>query len=184
MSEKINPDDFSDYMKEIIPDTYTQTKKFICDWSDKKNFLIQCRMLKFYAGHGMEVEKVHIVISFKLSKWLEKYISFNTQRRNKAKFDFEKNFYKFLNNSFYGKTMENVRNRIKREFIRNDDTDKNIKQQSKLTFNGIHKSYTIYDTYTFKQKEVFMDKPIYLGFAVLELSKLLMYETYYNKLQP
>ena len=53
-----------------------------------------------------------------------------------------------------------------------------------MTFNGIHKSYENYDRYTFKQNEVLMDKPIYLGFRVLELCKLLMYETYYDKLQP
>ena len=59
-----------------------------------------------------------------------------------------------------------------------------IKQQSKLTFNGIHKSYENCDSYTLKQNEFLMDKPIYLGFSVLELSKLLMYEAYYDKLQP
>ena len=80
--------------------------------------------------------------------------------------------------------MENVRNRIKVEFIKEDDTDKIIKQQSKLTFNRIHKSYENYDSYTFKQNEVLMDKPIYLAFSMLELSNLLMYETYYDKLQP
>ena len=80
--------------------------------------------------------------------------------------------------------MENVRNRIKVDSIKKDDTDKIIKQQSKLTFNGIHKSYENYDSYTFKQIEVLMDKPNYLGFSVLELSKLLMYETSYDKLQP
>ena len=53
-----------------------------------------------------------------------------------------------------------------------------------MTFNGIHKSYENYDSYTFKQNEVLMDKPIYLGYSVLELSKLIMYETYYDKLQP
>ena len=68
--------------------------------------------------------------------------------------------------------MENVRNRIKREIIRKEDTDKSIKQQSKLTFNGIHKSYTNYGSYTFKQNEVLLDNPIYLGFAILETSKL------------
>ena len=62
---------------------------------------------------------------------------------------------------------------------------KNIfKRQSKSTFNGIHKSYENYDRYTFKQSEVVMDKAIYVGFAILELSKLHMYETYYDKLQP
>ena len=109
-------------------------------------------MLKIYVRHGMIVEKVHNVISIKQSKWLEKYIGFNTQKRNKAKNDFEKDFYKLLKNAFYAKTMENVRNRIKLEFIKKDDTDKFIKQQSKLTFNGIHKSYENHDSYTFKQK--------------------------------
>ena len=62
--------------------------------------------------------------------------------------------------------MENVRNRIKVEFIKKDDTDKIIKQQSNLIFNRIHKWYEINDSYTFKQSEVLMDKPIYLGFNV------------------
>ena len=69
-------------------------------------------------------------------------------------------------------------------FNEKDDTDEIIKQQSKLTFNGIHKSHENCDSYTFKENEAKMDKPIYLGLAVLELSKLLMYETYYDKLQP
>ena len=184
MNKKINPDNFSDYMKEIQPDTYTQTKKLICDWSDKKNYLVHYRILKFYTRHGMVVDKIHNNISFKQSRWLEKYINFNTQKRNQAKNDFEKDFYKLLNNAFYGKTMENVRNRLKIKFIKKDDYREIIKQQSKLSFNGIHKSYENCDSYTFKQNEVLMDKPIYLGFSVLELSKLLMYETYYDKLQP
>ena len=73
--------------------------------------------------------------------------------------------------------MEKVRNRIKVKFIGKDDTNRIIKQQSKLSFNGIHQSYETYDSYTFKQNEVLMGKPFYLGFSVLELSNLLMYET-------
>ena len=80
--------------------------------------------------------------------------------------------------------MENVRNGWKINFIKKDDYREIIKQQSKLTFNGIRKSYEKCDSYTIKQNEAFTDKPIYLGFSVLELSKLLMYETYYDKLQP
>ena len=184
MNKKINPDKFNDYMKEIKPDNYTSTKKLICDWSDKKNYLVHYRMLKFYIRHGMILDKVHNIISFKQSKWLEKYISFNTQKPNQAKNDFEKDFYKLLNNAFHGKTMENVRNRLKIKFIKKDDYREIIKQQSKLTFNGIYKAYENCDSYTFKQNEVLMDKPIYLGFTVLELSKFLMYETYYDILQP
>ena len=132
----------------------------------------------------MIVDKIHEKISFKQSRWLKKYINFNTQNRNKAKNDFEKDFFKLLNNAFYGKTMENVRNRLKIKFIKKDDYRKIIKQQFKLTFNGIHKSYENCDSYTFKQNEVLTDKPIYLGFSGLELSRILMYETYYDKLQP
>ena len=132
----------------------------------------------------MIVDKVHNIISFKQSKWLEEYISFNTRKRNQAVNVFEKDFYKLLINAFYGKTMENVRNRLKMKFIKKDDHREKMKQQSKITFNGVHKSYENCDSYTFKQNEVLMDKPIYLGFTVLELSKLLMYETYYDKLQP
>ena len=166
LNKKINPDNFNDYMKEIKPNTYIQSSKLICDLSDKKFYLIHYRMLKFYIRHGMVVDKVHNIISFEQSKWLEKYFSFNTQKRNKAKNDFEKDFYKLLNNAFYGKTMENVRNRLKIKFIKKDDYREIIKQQSKLTFNGIHKSYENCDSYTHKQKEVLMDKPIYLGFSV------------------
>ena len=183
-NKKIILDKFGDYMKEIKPDTYTQTSKLICDWSDRKNYLTHYRILKFYIRHGMIVDKVHSIKSFKQSRWLERFISFNTEKRNKAKNDFEKDFYKLLNKAFYGKTMENVRNRLKMKFIKKDDYRKIIKHQSKLTFNGIHKSYENCDSYTFKQNEVLMDKPIYLGFTVLQSSKLLMYETYYDKLQP
>ena len=133
-------------------------------------------MLNFYVRHVMIVEKVHSVISFKQSKWSERYISLITQKRSKARNDLEKDFYKFLINAFYGKTIENVRNKS-RICRKKDDTDKLIKQQSKLTFNGILKSYEKYDSYTFRQNEVLMDKPIYLGFSVLELSELLLYET-------
>ena len=108
-------------MKEIKPDTYIQTKKLICDWSDRKNYLIHHRMLKFYVRHGMIVDKVHNIISFKQSKWLEKYINFYTQKRNQAVNDFEKDFYKLLNNALYGKTIKNVRNRVKIKFVKKDD---------------------------------------------------------------
>ena len=88
-------------------------------------------MLKSYVRHGMIVDKIHEIISFKQSKWLEKFLSFKTQKRNKAINDFEKDFYKLLNNAFYGKTMENDRNGLKIKFIKKDDTDNIIKKQSK-----------------------------------------------------
>ena len=165
-NKKRNPNKYNDYMNKIKPENYTKSKKLICDWTDKKKYLIHYRMLKFYVRHGMIVEKIYEIISFKQSKWLEGYISFNTQKRNKAKF------------------LENVRNRLNLELIKKDNIKKIITQQSKLTFNGNQKSYENYDSYTFKKNEVVMDKAIYVGFAILELSKLHMYETYYDTLQP
>ena len=118
-------------MNKIKPKNYTKAKKLRYDWTDKKKTLIHFRMLKFYVIHGMVVDKIHEIISFKLSKWLEKYNSFNTQKRNKAKKEFEKDFYKLGKNAFYGKTMENVRNRIRLEFIRKYD----IRKLSSNTLN-------------------------------------------------
>ena len=127
----------------------------------------------------MIIEKVLEIISFKQSKWLEKHICLKTQKQNRAVNEFEKK-----TSTVYGKTMEKVRTRLKVDFVKKDDNDKNTKQQSIMTFNAIHKSYTFHDSQTVKQNEVLMDKQIYLRFAILELSKLLMYETYYVKLQP
>ena len=72
--------------------------------------------------------------------------------------------------------MENVCNRLKVE-LNKKNTERNIEQQSKFTLNGIQKSFTSYQKCTFKQNQVLMKKPIHLGFAVLELSKLLLYRT-------
>ena len=110
-------------------------------------------MLKFYVKQGMVVDKIHEIISFKQSNWLEKYINFNTQKRNKSKNDFEKAIYKLLNNAFYGKLTENVRNRLGLKFIRKDECKEIIKNQSKLTFKGIHKSYEKCDKYVFRKKK-------------------------------
>ena len=84
-------------------------------------------MLKFFVRHGMIVDKVHDIILLTQSRWLEKFKNFNTQKRKQAVNDFEKDFYKLLNNAFYGKTMENVRNCLKIKFIKKDDYREIIK---------------------------------------------------------
>ena len=79
--------------------------------------------------------------------------------------------------------VENIRTRLKIEFTKDCENDKIIQQQSELTFNGIHKSYTNYNSYTFEQNEVVMDNPILVGFATFEMSELHKYESYYDELQ-
>ena len=105
-------------MKKTKSDIYSQTKKIICDWTNKKKHLIHYRMLNFYVRHGMVVEKIHEIISFKQSKWLEKFISFNTEKRKRSKIEFEKDFHKLLIKVFFGKILENFRNRLQIEFIK------------------------------------------------------------------
>ena len=139
--KKVNPDDFSDYMKKIKPNTYTQTKKLICDCSNKKNYLIQYRRFKFYVRDGMVVEKVHEIFSFKQNKWLQKNFSFNSQKRKRAKSDFDKDFLKLLVNAAFVEMMENVRNRLNKELNKKYGYKKLLNNKKKLTFNGIHKSY-------------------------------------------
>ena len=111
----------------------------------------------------MIVENIHEIISFRQSKWLGKRRNFITQKRNEVKNEFQKDFYKLLNNAFYETPMEHIRNRIKIENIKKDDNEKIIKKQSKLIFSGILKSYTKYDIYISEQNEILIDKLIYLG---------------------
>ena len=114
-------------MTQTKPKNYVKSKKLVCDWTDKKNYLVHYRMLKFFVRHGNMVDKIHEIISSKQSNWLEKYINFNTKKQNKSKNDFEKDFYKLLNNTFFGKTMENVRNRLWLKFFRKDEFKEIIK---------------------------------------------------------
>ena len=125
----------------------------------------------------MVLDKDHETKSMRQSKGLEKSTNFITMKKIRVKKDFESDFFKLVNSAFYGKRMDNVRNRKKVDIERKNDNERIIKQQSNLTFSGIRKSFPNYDSYTFKQNKVLKDKPIYLGFAVWELSKLLMYET-------
>ena len=81
-------------------------------------------MSKFYVRHGIVVVKIHEIFSFKQSRWLEIYISFNTQKRTKGKNDFEKGFFKILVNAAFGKFLENIRNRLELELTKKDDNKK------------------------------------------------------------
>ena len=113
---KLDFDKFTPFMNESKPIFYAQTKNLICDWSDKKKYLIHYRRINLYIEHEMIFDKIHEINSFKRSKWLEKFMSFSTQKR--AKIDFEREFFELLNNAFFRKTKEIDRNRVKLFFIR------------------------------------------------------------------
>ena len=89
-------------MKKVKLKIYTKSKK-TCAWTDKKKYLIHFRVLQFFVRHGMVVDKVHEIVSFTQSKWLEKYIRFNTQKRKLPKNDFQKRFYNLPKSHFMEK---------------------------------------------------------------------------------
>ena len=83
--------------------------KLVCNLYDKNNYVVHIRSLKQALNHGLILKKVHKVIQFNQEAWLKEYIDMNTELRKQAKNDFEKDFFKLMNNSGFGKTMENVR---------------------------------------------------------------------------
>lgn len=178
----VTDDELSNYQKRIKPQNSVNTEKLMVTQENKYNYVVHYRMLKFYLRQGMILKKVHRYISFSQSKWLEKYIDFNTQQRTLAKTDFEKDFFKLMNNSFYGKTCENIRNRNDIELVTNGTRIRHL--QSNPRFSGSRMFDWNLAAVKMKRTKILFNKPIYVGATVLEISKLLMYEFYYNVLQP
>ena len=141
-------------------------------------------MFKFNINMGLKVTKIHTIYTFRQSSWLGEYIDHNTQKRTNSKTNFGKDLYKLMNNAFFDKTIENVRERTIIEIIAHTEIDQIINRQSELSFEGMSQHYNDLSLYKYDKEKIKFDKPIYLGFSVLELSKLLMYEFYYHTLQP
>ena len=147
---------------------------------DKTKYVVHYRNLKFYLEHGMILTKVHRVLSFKQSPWLKKYIDYNTECRKISTSLFEKDFYKLMNNSVFGKTQENLRNRVNVEVLtRRDIALKRIAKPTFIRSQLIREDLVIIQCAKTTLK---LNKPIYVGFSVLDLSKLLMYSFHYNKM--
>ena len=103
--------------------------KLACNLYDKKNYVVHIRSLKQPLNHGLVLKKVPRVIQFNQEAWLITYIDTNTELRKQAKNDFEKDFFKLMNNSVFGKTIENVR---KHRDIKLVTADKRINQLENL----------------------------------------------------
>ena len=128
-------------------------------------------------NHGLKLKKIHRIIEFNQEAWLKPYIGINTELRKAAKNDFEKDLFKLMNNSVFGKTMENIR---KHKDIKLVTTDK--KRSKKYhTINLISEDLSIIGM---KKTKVKMNKPIYLGLSILEISKILMYEFWHDYMKP
>ena len=170
----------SNYLKtrlNQLQQKQSKTKKLLCTLDTKTNYAVHYRNLKYYLELGCVLLKVHRVISFNQSTWLKKYIDLNTELRQKAKNDFEKDFFKLMNNSVFGKMMEDVLKRCNYQLLTQSQSHKiprmfNIQNRTTIGENLIllHKT----------PQEVILDKPIYVGFSILELSKLHMYKFHYG----
>lgn len=173
----VKDSDLSEYQKSFNC-KLSKESKLICNLHAKTKYVIHYKNLQQCIKYGMKLDKVHRVLEFKESKFLEPYILKNTDYRKSAKSDFEKDLYKLMNNAVYGKTMENVRNRINFTLV----TSK--KQHIKLASKINYKDSDIFDEnlvgVSMIKTKVVMDKPIYVGQAILDLSKTLMYDFHYG----
>ena len=150
------------------------TKKLGCNLKNKKNYVVHINLLKQALDHGLKLRKVHRVIEFDQEAWLKKYVNFNTELRKNAFNDFEKDFFKLMNNAVFGKTMENVRKHRDIKLVKTDHRrNKLVSEPNYHTMKLINDNLAIIEMRKVKVK---MNKPIYLGLSILNISKTTMYE--------
>ena len=153
-------------------------EKLICHFKPRKNYVVHYRNLRQYLEMGMKIKAVHRGISFKQSSWMEPYIRKNTELRKTATNSFKKDFFKLMNNSVFGKTIENIRKRQNIHLV--DNRKKAVKLVSRPNFDRC----VIFDknliAVHMKRTEVYFSKPVYVGQAILDLSKTLMFDFHYN----
>ena len=154
-------------VEKLIPNLRNKTKYVI----HYKN-LIQCLRL------GMKLKYIHRGIKFVESEWMKPYIEMNTKLRTKAKNNFEKDFYKLMNNSVFGKTMENIRNRVNVKLV--NSVEKARKLIAKPNFRSRKIFSENFISVHMKKTSLLMNKPVYLGACILDLSKTVMYDFHYN----
>ena len=192
--EKVKPDpqQFSPLQKELYGDKYKSTEKLILKQTDKEAYIIEGRMLDWYLTHGMKLKPsaeyptgIRKKLVYLKSRWLKNYIDFNQHEKGiayKANDWGTLEFFKLMVNSFYGKTLENVRGRQNLQIVQGRD------EYMKAVAHPLTKRATKFNDNVFAihkyKKQIKMDKFPYIGFVVLELSKLLMYRYVYDTLQP
>ena len=176
----VSSDILSKYCKEIA-DKYeikVGYVKIIQNLGNKTNYVVHYRNLQLYLYLGMKLTKIHKVLKSKQSDWMKKYIGFNTEKRMNAANDFEKGFFKLMINSVYEKTMEHLRNRINVRLVNKaEDFFKYTSKTRYFTHKMFGKDYAAIHEI---KPILILNKPIYVGFTVLDLSKWKMYDLTYN----
>jgi len=180
-SKVITEEMLSSYSKELKNKLLLSGKpnaKLVPNLWNKTKYVIHYRNLKLYLQYGMKLTKIHRVIQFEQSAWLKTYIEFNTEMRKQAKNNFEKDFYKLMNNAAYGKFLENIFKRINVELVQ---TRKRLR---KLCAKPNFQSCKIFNddlvAVNLSKTNLVFNKPIFVGFSILDISKLLMYQFHYE----
>ena len=155
-----------------------QVNKLIPMFKSKEKYVLHYRNLQLYLDLGLNITKVHRVLEFDQSPWLKQYIDFNTLKRKHAKNPFEKDFFKLMNNSVFGKTMENLCKRVDVIMVTNEK--KLLKPTSKPTYVS-SKIFNENLVAVRKIKEALtLNRSAYVGMCILDLSKTSMYDFNYN----
>ena len=178
---KVSKNMLSDYCKKIAEKyniSIGLVSKLIPTLRDKKEYVLHYHNLQLYLDLGLKIKKVHRVLKFDQSPWLKQYIDFNTEKGKHAKNSFEKDFFKLMNNSVFGKTMENLRKTVDVRPVTNE------KKLDKLTSKPTFVSSKIFNENLMavhKVKEMLtLNRLAYVGMCILDLSKTLMYDFDYN----
>ena len=178
---KVTDNMLSNYCKKIADKYNISTGlvyKLIPTLSKKEKYVLHYRNLQLYIDLGLKLTKIHRVLEFDQSPWLKQYIDYNTEKRKNAKNDFEKDFFKLMNNSVFGKTMENIRKRVDVRLV--TDEKKLLKLTSKPTYVS-SKIFNENLVAVHKIKETLtLNRPAYVGMCILDLSKTLMYDFHYK----
>ena len=178
---KISNNMLSAYCKKIAEKyniSIGLVSKLIPTLRDKIEYILHYCNLQLYLDLSLKIKKVHRVLKFDQSPWFKQYIDFSTEKRKPAKNSFKKDFFKLINNSVFGKTMENLRKRVDVRLVTNE------KKLDKLTSKPTYVSSKIFNENLMavhKVKETLtLNRPAYVGMCILDLSKMLMYDFHYN----
>lgn len=176
--------------QKFIPPGSKQPK-LIPNLYDKYEYVIHYVHLKTCLKHGLVLKKIHRVIKFKQGPFLKQYIDLNTRLRQKATSVFEQNLFKLFNNAIFGKTLEDPEKRLKVMLVNiwNDTKNKTKKKygaECLISRPNYHSSTIFSENFVavqMKPESVKLDRPIYIGFTVLEISKSHMYNFHYSSMK-
>ena len=160
-----------------------EVEKLVPNLRDKNHYVLHYRNLQLYLGLGMKLKKIHRALRFEQSPWMEPFIRMNTELRKQATSAFEKDLYKLMNNSVFGKTMENLRKRVDVKLVRAHEEDKLrrlIASPSFVRANIFDDDLAAIEVH---KNRLVLNRPVYVGMSILDLSKTLMYDFYYGQLK-